>query len=314
MLEVAGRRGRRRDRARSPTQAAAEGIDVVDRHRRPRLVPARARPAHQGALQQARRLRLRALRRGRHLRAHRRHARAVPRVRGAARRHERQPARRARASARRPRPSWSRPTATSRGSSSTSTSCRRSSARTSARRATACSRTARCRVLRARRRRSTSSPTTSRRARSTASRCACCSTSSSSARCCRACSKRSATSREADAEADDARGRGRDRCATRRGRGAALAALAARGERVALEPRWDGAPGRSALARARDRRPATTRPTSTATLLARRRRCATALGALVGPDGPPLVAHRAKELMHGLGASTLRVARRTTPR
>ena len=45
------------------------------RHRRPRQLPAGRGPARQGALQQARRVRLRALRRGRHPRAHRRHAR-----------------------------------------------------------------------------------------------------------------------------------------------------------------------------------------------------------------------------------------------
>ena len=51
------------------TRAAADGHRRRRRHRRPRLVPARARPAHQGPLQQARRLRLRALRRSRHRRA-----------------------------------------------------------------------------------------------------------------------------------------------------------------------------------------------------------------------------------------------------
>ena len=66
------------------------------RHRRPRQLPAGRGPARQGALQQAGRVRLRALRRGGHRRAHRRAARPLPAVRGAAGRPVRQPARRAR--------------------------------------------------------------------------------------------------------------------------------------------------------------------------------------------------------------------------
>ena len=71
-----------------------EGDRHDRRHGRPRLVPARAGPAPQGALQQARRLRLRAVRRSRDQGAHRGHAGPVPRLRGDARRHERQPPRR----------------------------------------------------------------------------------------------------------------------------------------------------------------------------------------------------------------------------
>ena len=77
-------------------QAKADGHEVIivtgDRD----SVPARRRPARQGALQPPRRQRLRAVRRGRHQGEDRRHAGAVPAVRGAARRPERQPRRRAR--------------------------------------------------------------------------------------------------------------------------------------------------------------------------------------------------------------------------
>ena len=59
-------------------------------------VPAGARPARAGALQPPRGERLRPVRRGRDLRAHRRHPGPVPRVRRAPGRPERQPARRAR--------------------------------------------------------------------------------------------------------------------------------------------------------------------------------------------------------------------------
>ena len=92
-------------------RAAAQGMDDDRRDRRPRLVPARARPAPQGPLQQARRLGLRALRRGRHPRTHRRHAAAVRATtpRCAATRATTCPA--SPASARRPRRSSSTPTA-----------------------------------------------------------------------------------------------------------------------------------------------------------------------------------------------------------
>ena len=75
------------------------------RHRRPRHVPARVRPARQGALQPPRRQRLRVLRRGRHLRAHRRHAGAVRRLRGACAATPATTCPACRVSARRPRPS-----------------------------------------------------------------------------------------------------------------------------------------------------------------------------------------------------------------
>ena len=52
------------------TEAAERELRGRDRHRGPRQLPARAGPAHPGALQQARRERLLALRRGRHRRAH----------------------------------------------------------------------------------------------------------------------------------------------------------------------------------------------------------------------------------------------------
>jgi DNA polymerase I len=72
-------------------------------------------------------------------------------------------------------------------------------------------------------------------------------------------------------------------------------------ERYALEPRWAGGAGRSALlglgvARAGDRAAYIEADTLRADTVA------TVLTELVGADGPPLVAHRAKELMHGLEA------------
>ncbi|MFO7591973.1 MAG: DNA polymerase I [Acidimicrobiia bacterium] len=89
-----------------------------------------------------------------------------------------------------------------------------------------------------------------------------------------------------------------------------LRAVAASGARYAFEGRWDGVPGRSALlglgiaetdgrvayldgAFLRD-----------ADVLA-------AGGALVAEGGPPLVAHRAKDLMHGLGADVRTLAQDT---
>jgi DNA polymerase I len=70
-------------------------------------------------------------------------------------------------------------------------------------------------------------------------------------------------------------------------------------EPYAIEARWAGAPGRSdvlGLAFA-DGAP---RVTYADADLLRDPKVADALDELVGPDGPPLVAHRAKELMHGL--------------
>ena len=175
------------------TRAAEPGHRRRRRHRRPRLVPARARPAHQGALQQARRLRLRALRRGRHRRAHRRH-----------------PAQYLDYAALRGDTSDNLPGVPGIGE------------KTAAKLITTYGTLegifehldelppkqrqnlgeARERVFQNREMSrlvldvdSTSTPATCARARWTASRCACCSTSSSSARCCRGCSRRSARSR-----------------------------------------------------------------------------------------------------------------------
>jgi DNA polymerase-1 len=77
-----------------------------------------------------------------------------------------------------------------------------------------------------------------------------------------------------------------------------LGALSTAGRRVALDARWDTRPGgaMAGLAVADD--------TSVAYLpgdVLRDPSVAAAGGALVGPGGPPLVVHRAKELMHGLG-------------
>ena len=89
---VRGRRHHRHARHRGPRPRRRRH----HRHRRPRRLPAGRGPPHQGPLQQAGRVRLRPLRRGRHPRAHRRHPDAVRPVRRAAGRHLRQPARRPR--------------------------------------------------------------------------------------------------------------------------------------------------------------------------------------------------------------------------
>ena len=297
------------------TRAAADGHRRRRRHRRPRLVPARAGPAHQGPLQQARRLRLRALRRGRaSSSAPAGHARAVPRVRRAARRHQRQPSRRPRHRREDRGEARHAPTATSRRSSSTSTSCRRSSARTSASAPTACAQNREMSVLRRdvdvgvepselqqgafdreqvrvlfdqlefRTLLPRMLEALGERPRST----------SAGGR--RRSTSRSRWSRDADGRASSG---SRDRDTA--------------GEPYALEARWGGAAGRERAARAcgRRRRPGASR-TSTRELLARPavpRRSR----ALVARPGPPLVAHRAKELMHGL-ARRPADARTTTPR
>jgi DNA polymerase-1 len=75
--------------------------------------------------------------------------------------------------------------------------------------------------------------------------------------------------------------------------------LSAAGQPYALEPRWDGEAGKSAL-----RGLALTDDGKTATYVdgdtLRDPKVADALGELVRAGGPPLVTHRAKELMHGL--------------
>jgi len=87
--------------------------------------------------------------------------------------------------------------------------------------------------------------------------------------------------------------------------GAALASrlrdIARAGDRYALEARWDGSSPRPALAGLAI---ATTdgRVTYADGALMRDPEVAQAGGALVATGGPPLVAHRAKELMHGIGA------------
>jgi DNA polymerase I len=81
---------------------------------------------------------------------------------------------------------------------------------------------------------------------------------------------------------------------------AVLHAVAEAGTRYALEPRWEAAPVTSALvglAVARD----DGRVDYLHGELVRDEQVHDALAALLGADGPPLVAHRAKELMHGLG-------------
>ena len=300
-LQVARRRGRRRDRH---TRDAGRGRRHRrgHRHRRPRQLSAGVRPARQGALQPPRRLRLRALRRGRHLRAHRRHAGAVPRVRRAraATRATTCPA--FPASARRPRRSSSPPTATSRASSSTSTSSRPSSARTSATPASVCSSTGEMSRLRLDVRRSTSVPPTCSRARGTAKQVrvlfdqlAFRTLAAAPARGGRGGRPRPrAKSTTLDVEVDR-------RSATRPPSVARSRRPRARAEPYAIEAALGGRAGVAVAVRAiavatrrRARRRTSTRRSSPT------RRCATRSSRCSTPDGPPLVAHRAKELMHGL--------------
>ncbi|HTC81915.1 MAG TPA: DNA polymerase, partial [Acidimicrobiia bacterium] len=78
-----------------------------------------------------------------------------------------------------------------------------------------------------------------------------------------------------------------------------LGEVAAAGQRYILEPRFAGTPGRSellGLAVAADDSSATYLPAHVLEAPV----VVEALAALVGLGGPPLVAHRAKELMHGL--------------
>ncbi len=80
-----------------------------------------------------------------------------------------------------------------------------------------------------------------------------------------------------------------------------LRAIAKAGKRYALEARWDGTPGRSGLiglAIATDDGDVSYLDGA----LLGDPDVLAAGGELVGPGGPPLVAHRAKDLMHGLGA------------
>ncbi|HEU5307840.1 MAG TPA: DNA polymerase I [Acidimicrobiia bacterium] len=81
---------------------------------------------------------------------------------------------------------------------------------------------------------------------------------------------------------------------------ALFAELTDAGEPFAVEARWEGAPGTSplrALAVARDDAHAAYVDAS----ILRSPKVGAALDALVADGGPPLIAHRAKELMHGLG-------------
>src|SRR5680860_207096 len=80
--------------------------------------------------------------------------------------------------------------------------------------------------------------------------------------------------------------------------------LARRGERYAIEARWSGAPGRSelvGLALADGERVA-----YSAGQLLMEPSAGAALATLLADDGPPLVVHRAKDLMHGLAPIEVR--------
>ena len=148
-----------------------------------------------------------------------------------------------------------------------------------------------------------SSPTTCASAAGTRRPSACCSSSSSSARSTRGCSKRSATTDdEAAADGADARRRRCEPLRDGRRRSSSTCTAAREGGRALRASSRTGTarPSRARLRRARvhRRRPgrglrARRRPAAT-------RRSPTALAALLAAGGPPLVAHRAKELMHGL--------------
>ena len=225
---------------------------------------------------------------------------AVRRLRRAPRRQERQPPGRSRHRREDRGEARQHLRRRSKGSSSTSTTCRRSRRRTSASSGSRSSTTARCRCC-GPTWTSSSTRTTCAWAAGTARRCSCSSSSSSSACSIRACSKRSAT--RPRRRADRCRAR-RDGPAAACGRTTIVEALAGiwrrRGERYAIEaalgPRRPSRPRLDGLAftgvdrrrglRAR-RRPARCEPSP------RSSRRLVALG------GPPLVAHRAKELMHG---------------
>jgi DNA polymerase-1 len=89
-----------------------------------------------------------------------------------------------------------------------------------------------------------------------------------------------------------------------------LRALASSRARYALEPRWDGTPGRSGLvglAIATDDGAVSYLDG----VLLHDEDVLAAGGALVAAGGPPLVAHRAKDLMHGLGADVRTLDRDT---
>jgi DNA polymerase-1 len=86
-----------------------------------------------------------------------------------------------------------------------------------------------------------------------------------------------------------------------------LRAIASAGERYALDARWDGIPGRSGLIGLGIATDDGTVSYLDAVLL-REPEVAAAGGELVVEGGPPLVAHRAKDLMHGLGADVRTLA------
>ena len=266
-------------------------------------LPARARPAHQGALQPARRLRLRALRRGRDRRAHRRHRRrSTPSTRrSAATRattcpgvpgHRREDRGQARHHLRRPRGDLRAPR---RAAAEAAPEPRRG-----ARPGVPQPRRCRCCAATCDARRRARRPAPGRvgpRAGAGAVRPARLPhPAAPAARGGRRESRPRPTPRPTtlDVEVDVAARR-------RRGASSGSASSPTRGEPYALEPRWEGAPvheprcARIAVAHD-DARPRT----STATLLARPGGARRRSPRWSAPGGPPLVAHRAKELMHGL--------------
>lgn len=72
------------------------------------------------------------------------------------------------------------------------------------------------------------------------------------------------------------------------------------GTRFSIEPSWEGVPGRSALKGLAVAATSADVAHFFDVSLLSTKKVTTALAALVGQDGPPLVAHRAKELMRGL--------------
>jgi DNA polymerase-1 len=89
-----------------------------------------------------------------------------------------------------------------------------------------------------------------------------------------------------------------------------LRAIAKAGDRYAVEPEWDGTPGRSGL-RGLGIAGSDGKVAYLDGGLLQDRDVQAAGGELVATGGPPLVAHRAKELMHGLGVDVRTLDRDT---
>ena len=138
-------------------------------------------------------------------------------------------------------------------------------------------------------------------ARGTASRCGSCSTSSRSARCCPACSRRWVSRRPPRSRRPRSTSRSASP-ATTRAVLELLGTIAESDEPYAIEARWEGAPGASRLRAVAIATDDASAAYVDACAPRAARRCARRSLALFDTGGPPLIAHRAKELMHGLDA------------